>query len=279
MDMMIPLDIKKAYDLMGMHIQSMSTKFNFKYPMDFSFIKLHPFDEEFADMVFRYKNQVFAILMDITYNEKHISLSESKKHDLINIAKQNNLIPCIFPITLKFKSTDNEHGHGVQLTELDIPDIEYYIANQDDWNLINAETSKCVNPLELSSDSQTEMSDYELYNFSVSVAIQVLEQKGFIIKTVSDMPEYYPQIILKNNAGQEFWCDIAYSTEHDTDKTDEYKKIFKEHLSKAVKNNVHFAEFMATHDGILFSLYIKNSSRTDTEHNYKYHTVVMPATE
>ena len=279
MNIIIPLDVEKAYNLMGMHIQGIVNKLDLKYPIDFSFIKSHPFDKEFADMVFRYKNQVYAILMDINYNGKHVSLSESKKQDFINISKQNNLIPCVFPIILQFKSTDDEYGHGTHITELKTPDTEYSVVNPDSWNFINAETSEYVNPLEKFSDKPMNMSDYELYNFSVLVASQMFEQKGFIINTISDIPTFYPQIIFKDQSGQEYWCIIAYSTEHDIDRTDEYKKMFKKHMSDAIQNDVHFADFVDRHDGILFSLYIKNSSRTDTEHNYKYHTDVIPKTK
>ena len=278
MDIMIPLN-EKAYDVMGMHIQSMVNKLKLKQPEDFSFIKIRPCDEEFADMVFRYKNQVYAILMDINYNEKHVYLSDDRKRDFIKIAKQNNLIPCLFNIKIDLQPEETEHGYGVKVSEFEMPDIKYSLQNSDAWNLTNAETNKPVNPLDMASDESIVMSDYELYNFAVLVASQLLEQQGLIIKSISDMPEYYPQMILKNHEGREFWCIIAYSTKYDTDEMELYKEMFKDYVLKATNNNNSFADFMGMHDGILFSLFVKNTSRTDVEHNYKYNVTMLSATK
>lgn len=275
MDIMIPLNTNKAYDTMGMHIQDMANKLKLKYPVDFSFIKLCPCDKEFTDMVFRYKNQVYAILMDITHNGKHIASETNNKRDFIKVAKENNLIPCLFPIALEFKPTTDEHGHGIHLTEFEMPELEYTVVKSDTWNLINAETNEPVNPLDIASDEPIKMSDYELYNFAVLVASQLLEEKGAVIKSISDIPGYYPQIILNDDSDKEYWCIIAYSTEHDIDAQTSYKKQLHAHFLKAIKN-ADMVNFMATHDGVLFSLYIKDSLRTDIEHRYKYHFGVVP---
>ena len=115
------------------------------------------------------------------------------------------------------------------------------------------------------------MSDYELGNFSVLVASQVLEQAGYYVDIISDMPDAYPQIIFKTPKGKELWCAVICSAEYDTENVDEYKKIFDKNCkSHNTKEDAVFSEFMNNHEGVLFAVYVKNSLRTDIEHGYKY---------
>ena len=279
MEMNLLLDLDRAYDTMGMHIQGMVNKLGLKVPEDFAFIKMQHFEKEFADMVFRYKNQIYAILMDVTSDKNHISLETDKVERFTKVAKQNNLIPCIFPITLEFKPINGEHGWGIYLAENEIPrDTEYSVKNPKTWNLINIETNELVNPVELSSDAPIEMSDYELGNFSILVAMQELSQRGFGVDVVSDMPDCYPQILFKTKEGQEGWCAVVYSTKYDTEQTEEYQKVFERNskLHNLAKDTA-FGRFVGTHIGILFCVYVKNSLRTGMEHGYKYK--YMPLTE
>lgn len=267
----VQLDLDKAYDTMGMHIQRMVNGFGLKFPIDFAFIKMRNFDKEFADMVFRYKNQVYAILMDIVHNNEHISLQTDKTQKFIKYAKENNLVPCIFPIVMDFVPTVGEHGYGVYLTENKKPKINYSVSAPNTWNLINIETSEQVNPLQSLSNTPVEMSDYELENFSVLVASQELEQAGYYVDIISDMPDACPQIIFKTPKGEELWCAVVCSTKYDTENIDEYKKIFDKNCkSHNVKEDAFFTEFMNNHKGVLFAVYVKNSLRTDIEHRYKY---------
>jgi hypothetical protein len=265
MNINVKLDMHKAYDTMGLHIQAMVTKYGLKFPDDFSFIKMHPIDNEFVDMVFRYKNKTFAILMDITHHGTPVSPQASKIKEFIKISKENDLIPCVFPIEMEFQATSGEHGYGVYLSEGCTPNTEYSVKDKSSWNLFDVDTNKSINPIEISTDKPVEMSDYELDNFAVLVAAQELEKVGFHVYICSDIPGNYPQILFETPDGQRGWCAVVGSRKYDIEETTEYKKI----LDKNKKLPLLEA-FMSTHEGVLFCVYIKNSLRTDKEHGYKF---------
>ena len=274
----VQLDLNRAQDVMGLHIQSMVEKYKLKKLTDFAFIKMHTLEDEFADMVFRYKNQVYAILMDVTHGNEHITLKPNKVKKFIAAAKRYNLVPCVFPITMNFEPIHSEHGYGVVFEEGEVPkNTAYFVTNPDTWNLFNIEKFNQVNPLELSSDTPIEMSDYELGNFSVFAASRVLEQAGFHVDVFSDMPDRYPQILFITGNGRKGWCSVVYSTKYDVDNVDEYKKIFnKNSKSHNPKKDADLYEFMNMHEGILFCAYIKNSLRTDKEHGFRYKYMPFP---
>ncbi|MBR4624846.1 MAG: hypothetical protein IKO56_04840, partial [Alphaproteobacteria bacterium] len=116
----------------------------------------------FDDLNFRYKNNVFSVFIQIYYNGEELPIDYARKQKMLAIAKQNNHIPCVFPVNI----TDD--------TE------EYRI-----WpagggaNLFDLEMNTPLDPLKLASNKLVRRSKYDLLNGAIKTIWYHLEEQGF----------------------------------------------------------------------------------------------------
>lgn len=265
----IPSYDQKVRDTVGLHIQNIAFKHNLIIPDDFSFIKIEPLFPAFDDMNFRYKNKIYSILFEVINNGRSL-LEEHKKYKQIQIAKNNNLIPCVFPINMDFIEEAGPHGYGVYVNSDGKAKVKFSTQNKDGWNLFNTETGEPVDPLVLSNDTPVTMSFYERMNFSVFVARQLIDQIGGRIRQISDMPGHYPQIVYENPSGESCWCEVHFS---DNDK--ELDQRWFDCAMFITSNKDHNVE-MTGKDGLYIMIQIKNLDRNDKEHGYKYRYIQIP---
>ena len=83
---------------------------------------------------------------------------------------------------------------------------------EDDWGLISADTQRPINPLELISDEDIEMTDWELQDFAVQVVRNHIKDEldGEIMSSQSN-PSVYPSIWFVGASGPE-WVAVRMRT-------------------------------------------------------------------
>lgn len=139
---------------------------------DWGWIMTSPFRPFFQHICFSFKNQIISVLVDpYDTKTKHSLLSEQDKKNQIRECKNNNLVPCTFPI--------------------DINEMKPFQAG---WNLFNTESGNPVNPSEIASDLPIEMSSWEIGNMGIQHAIEYLKKEGCQICSFCDVPNIYPQV-------------------------------------------------------------------------------------
>ena len=79
-----------------------------------------------------------------------------------------------------------------------------------DWGLIDAHTRKPFNPVELISDENIEMTQWELQDFAVQVVRNHLSDQGFEIISFNSAPEAHPSIWFERK-GQSEWVAVNYA--------------------------------------------------------------------
>lgn len=128
----------------------------------------------FDDMNFRYKNNIFSVLVEIHYNGIKLPIDPEYKETMLKITKENNLIPCIFPIEI----TDDFKEYNIRPIT-------------DGFNLFNLETRELIDPIKMASNKQVQCSKYELKNKAIRLISDLLEDNGFTFSRYFDDP-YFP---------------------------------------------------------------------------------------
>ena len=265
MEVQVTLDIQGAYDATGFYLSECARKNNYLIPQDFTFIKMRLASFAFYDMSFRYKNQFFAILLDIRHNNSSIfeDISE-RKGRLIKFCQDNNLIPCLFPLNMSFVQENGKYGYGTYLGGRHTSKQAFSPQNRDNWNLIHAVTNTPINPSALATDEPIEMSEYEQYNFATEIAKQIVaKEHGDIVEWNDVLPSNSPQLTYINrNHSVEEWCCVRV-----VDKPIE--ELTTSEIQEATKDT-HIFTPIFSHNGLFFLIYIQNKNRTDFVHNYQY---------
>ena len=165
---------------------------------DFEWNRFHYSASAFDDINFRYKNQVFSILLQFSYNGEELPINKERKKELLKIAKQNNLIPCVFSIDI----IDDDNQYKV-------------CRRTDGWNLFNLETGAPIDPITMASDKPTENSHYDLLNKAIRIIEDELEYEGFQVRATFDdpnLPEDYPRVWFVDKNGEVCWVVVKYGT-------------------------------------------------------------------
>ena len=254
----------------GYHIQSMARKHNLETPKDFTFIKTERLYPAFDDMNFRYKNKMFSILFDVILNGKS-KLEEYRKYKHIHMAKNNNMIPVVFPILVDFPMEHGPHGYGIYVGPDRRVKTTYNVKDKDSWNLFDAETGEPIDPLAIADDAAVKMSRYEQENFAVQIACNLIKEKGGGLIQVSDNASHIPQIVFRTNTGQLQWCAVSV-TDEDWDET---KGSWLGASQSIIDGNRYISKVMTEENGMFLHVYIENSERGGKIH-YKYKSIDVP---
>ena len=195
----------EARDFAGHHIQQMMNK----TPSDFAWIRSELTTPAFDDMNFRYKNQVFSVLVKIFHNGREIT-SPDRQELFMQETRNYNMIPCIFPVDLNLVATESKHGYGVVMEPGKFPKHEFVPLVATDWNLSHAETGAPINPIDMASDEPVLMSKYELQHFAVKVVINPLKKAGVKIESFCDIPGIVPQFWFQDSNNKMCWVYVKY---------------------------------------------------------------------
>ena len=139
----------------------------------------------FDHFSFGYKNTVFSVFIDFI-DEQQNSLTPRRYIDnLIKVANDNNLVPCLFKIGLR-----------------DMKPLS------DGWNLFHAVSKRPVVPEEVAGSNPVKISEWEYNNWAINVAMNYLDEK---LLSYCDAPGIFPQIWFENSQGERCWILVEYS--------------------------------------------------------------------
>lgn len=191
--------LNDARVLAHQHISEMMDKYKHNNN-DFVWLRDFRTNPGVDDFVFMYKNQCFSVLIKLSSGKKSI-MSSDIDQTFWNFTRQNNIIPCVFPMELSIYEV-NENDAKYKLK----------IKSPDDWNLVNFNTGNAVTPQELGMSEKIEMSEYELNNFAINIARRFLvTHKGYKIKSICDLPGMSPQMWFIDKQGQPAWLCVGYA--------------------------------------------------------------------
>ena len=201
-----PQHIKDVHNVM-LYLQNMFSRYDNLCSTEgekFRWLKTEPTPLGFADFVFAYKNQVFAVIvMREKKNEDGSSFGDPQKRSyLLQEARKNHLIPCAF-----FVYEEEQKSFSGK-----------------SFNLRHALRYHPIDPIEKASDKLIELSDWELKNWAVSIVVQYLNQEGYRIDFYTDDPGIAPNIWFTDENGKKCWVQVLYTMYPDNDKDFSFKK-------------------------------------------------------
>ena len=162
-------------------------KFN-EYPEGtFLWIRTIMTEPSFSDLIFSYKNAVFAVVPV----HEGAAPDNNALHALIKAADENDLVPCVFPI-----GSSNETIKG--------------------WNLYDAKAYadgvlKPCNPVGIGTDDPKPVSDWELHDLAVRIVMDGLEEDGAKIESFQTMLGTDPQIFFRDEEDKLSWAAVRFS--------------------------------------------------------------------
>ena len=210
----------EAHNLAGRHIQQMIGE----NKSNFTWIRPQITRPSFDDLNFRYKNQVFSILIKIFRNGKEM-LDPRREETFIRETKANNLIPCVFPIEFEFVPTASAHGFGILIKPGETPSHELKLQDSTGWNLFHVATNERINPLDMADDTPVLMSNYEMQNFAIQIVRDHLQKDGLKLESFCDAPGITPQVWFQDKNGKMCWVCVAYGSNAKNVKTPDISKF------------------------------------------------------
>lgn len=265
MEIQLNLDLQGAYDTAGLHLNEWAAKNNYRIPEDFTFLKMRQASFSFFDMSFRYKNQVFAIFLDIIHGKESIFEDRHKrKMQLIEFCRKYNIVPCLFPLDLSLAKESGPQGYGTYCTGKHTSQQSFIPRFRDSWNLLYAPTNARINPSEWATDEPVQMSEYEQYNFATEIAKPIIEKEyGYIVEWNDVLPSNSPQLVYINRERCiEEWCCVRVVDKPIADLTESEMEY--------ATRKTHVYNPIYIRSGLYFIVYIENKNRTDLTHKYQY---------
>ena len=154
---------------------------------DYRWIKAELTWPSFDHLTFGYGNQIFSVLVEVTDGQQS-SLTQRDRNRCSEVALENNLIPCVFPV-----------------------DSTAMRPLADGWNLIHLVDHGQVIPGERATDERIPMSEWELRNFAIQIVRNHLEEK-LNVKVLSfcDVMGIDPQIWFEDAEGARQWVIVRH---------------------------------------------------------------------
>lgn len=175
-------NLLNALQIAGRSIQSYIDELGVGHP-DFSWLQTSPIKPSFQHICFRYRSEVYSILIAIHGFQSHdgndddgIIVSKQDYDNLLSEAKKNNLVPCIAPIALR-----------AQLPML------------NGINLINAITGELISFDNIVEPKQVPMSAWEINSMGVQCIIQQLQKQNHKVESYCDVVGIQPQIFFEKD--------------------------------------------------------------------------------
>lgn len=151
--------------------------------LEFSWVRGIPINPTFDDMLFRYKNKMYSIYVDLvpTGEKWHVYKDIPHLQQAV-VCRDSDIIPCCFPLN---RRTLEPLTSG--------------------WNLYHTVTGEALDPTELSSDKPLPMSPWDLHSFALQIAMQQTKKDGNEIIYYTDQPGLIPHIWLRREDGKPIW--------------------------------------------------------------------------
>ncbi|MBQ2625263.1 MAG: hypothetical protein IJG18_09245 [Kiritimatiellae bacterium] len=168
----------------------------------------------FAHLVFAYRNQVFAVYVNVV-NDGIPSFSAAHKKRLTEASEEFNLVPCEIQVNVGKTGVNQLGVYGSELKNVS--------------GLINVISRAPVLPADLATDADVPMSQWERRAFAINVIERdIRENNKFEIGSTCSVLGIDPQIWFKDDKGRPCWCivrDWIGKSDSDPKKNDFYHFI------------------------------------------------------
>lgn len=171
-------DFIQCWNAAGAHIQRQAKE------GELVWMRAHtnpPFMEHFS---FRLGNQLFFVRIEDA--DSQVAMPGTKD-DLIKIATECKGHACIMRMRFGFGS---------------------WICADKGWGLTSAVDGQPINPPDLVTDEKIEMTDWELHDFAVQMAVQQLMQEGVTVSAWNSIPDLQPCVWTTAPDGTPQWVVI-----------------------------------------------------------------------
>jgi len=151
-----------------------------------TWLRAHPYPPVLEHLSFRLGNQLFFVLVEDVDGKVD---GPSSLRGLLFVAEGCQSHACRMPMKKKF------FGDG-------------WVADVPGWGLVDAETGKPVNPVELVTDEKIEMTRWELQDFAVQVVRGQLEKEGYQLMSWQGAPDIDPAIWFIGDSKKPEWVVV-----------------------------------------------------------------------
>lgn len=154
---------------------------------DFHYIRTNINYPTFDHISFGYKNKVFSVFIDFV-DDSLTSLTPGEYvENLVNVAEDNNLIPCLFKIRIS-----------------DMKPVA------DGWNLFHAVTKAQVIPEKIAGGEPVRISEWEYNNWAINVVMDYFDKDNGKILSFCDAPGILPQIWFEDKNNEKCWILVKH---------------------------------------------------------------------
>jgi hypothetical protein len=151
-----------------------------------SWLRNHPYPPFLEHLSFRLGNQLFFVRVDDADGRMR---GPGNAHGFVEAAKMANGRACILPMTRR-------------------PVDGAWASALPGWGLLDAVTRLPINPVELVTDQEIEMTAWELQDFAVQVVRSYLDAQGFKLMSWQGNPEVDPSIWFIGRSAMPEWVVV-----------------------------------------------------------------------
>ena len=155
---------------------------------DYEWIKKEYTFPSYENLLFRYKNTVFSVLIDLQDITGKSYLQDDLKQLQYKASLDFNTIPCLFPALFK------KENNTIKIK-----------SKFDGIGLCSAKDYKLITPEKFASDTKIKMSELEIRNIEIKFAIDYLKSKKYSIKAFQDILHTNPQIWFEDENHKMNW--------------------------------------------------------------------------
>lgn len=166
----LPRALKSAGYFIQQEVKSMTTNSH-----DFAWIQSTLLSPAFQHLCFRYKNNVYSILIGLQKGETLFVRTQDMTNQK-NVCLKNNMIPCVIP--------------------LDEETLKPVLSGS---HMFNTQTFEQVS---IEEGDVTEMSQWELMDFAIQMVKNHITQQGCKLMSYCNVPEIVPQLWFEDKLGQ-----------------------------------------------------------------------------
>lgn len=189
----------KAYNAAGYHLQAMMERKGGVSLDSFYWIRSTPTIPSLADLIFGYKDKIFAVAIvktRIIDGHREITPDEDRSiARLEKVCKDNELTACLMPINQDLSLLLND-GWGLMNTGF----------------LTRGEKLMEIEPDRMAEDRDVEMSTWELTDFAnIAVKKEISAHEGWEVITSQELEGVDPQILFKDQDGNICYVVVRYN--------------------------------------------------------------------